>query len=126
MAHIFGLPHDIGGVIDYFNPFSPASVPTATPNFTPIGPSGNLPTTGGGTIVSGTNPCNTGRQGKPKEYQIITTVHSDGTTSTKSVCKTRKRRRRLATTSDIRDLAALKSILGGGKAFDTWIATRGR
>lgn len=37
--------------------------------------------------------------------------------------KTRKRRRRLATTSDIKDLAALKAVLGGGKAFETWIAT---
>lgn len=35
----------------------------------------------------------------------------------------RKRRKRLATVSDIKDLAALKSVLGGGKAFETWIAT---
>ena len=44
-----------------------------------------------------------------------------------SVCtkvKSRRRRRRLATHSDIKDLAALKAILGSGKAFDTWIATR--
>ncbi len=40
--------------------------------------------------------------------------------------KSRKRRRRLATLSDIKDLAALKQVIGGGKAFDTWIATRGR
>lgn len=40
--------------------------------------------------------------------------------------KTRRRRKRLATTSDIKDLAALKAVLGGGKAFDTWIASRGR
>ena len=38
--------------------------------------------------------------------------------------KSRRRRRRLATHSDIKDLAALKAILGSGKAFDTWIATR--
>jgi hypothetical protein len=30
----------------------------------------------------------------------------------------------LATHSDIKDLAALKAVLGSGKAFDTWIATR--
>ncbi len=36
--------------------------------------------------------------------------------------KSRRRRNRLATTSDIKDLAALKSVLGGGKAFETWIA----
>ena len=38
--------------------------------------------------------------------------------------KCRRRRRRLATHSDIKDLAALKAVLGSGKAFDTWIATR--
>lgn len=128
MSHIFGLEHSIGGILGQLGSiagpasplqmFSPGPVPSTT--------SGVMPVTGGGTLVAGTSPCSTTRGGKPKEYQIITTVHSDGTTTTKSVCKTRKRRRRLATTSDIRDLAALKSILGGGKAFDTWIATRGR
>lgn len=38
----------------------------------------------------------------------------------------RRRRRRLATASDIRDLSALKDILGNGQSFKTWIATRGR
>lgn len=38
--------------------------------------------------------------------------------------KCRRKRRRLATHSDIKDLAALKAVLGSGKAFDTWIATR--
>ena len=41
-----------------------------------------------------------------------------------SKTKCRRRRRRLATHSDIKDLAALKAVLGSGKAFDTWIATR--
>lgn len=40
--------------------------------------------------------------------------------------KKRRRRKRLATTSDIKDLAALKSVLGGGKALDNWINTRGQ
>lgn len=35
----------------------------------------------------------------------------------------RRRRRRLASMSDISDLAALKSVLGKGEAFNTWIAT---
>lgn len=35
----------------------------------------------------------------------------------------RRRRRSLATKGDIRDIGALKSVLGGGKALDTWIAT---
>ncbi len=41
-------------------------------------------------------------------------------------CPKRRRRKRLATVSDIRDLAALKSVLGGGEAFKTWIATHSR
>lgn len=39
--------------------------------------------------------------------------------------KSRRRRRRLATHGDLKDLAALKGVLGGGKAFETWIATHG-
>ncbi len=41
----------------------------------------------------------------------------------KWITKRRKRRKRLATASDIKDLSALKSVLGGGKGLDTWIAT---
>jgi len=37
--------------------------------------------------------------------------------------KTRRRRKRLATPSDLKDLAALKGVLGGGEAFKVWIAT---
>jgi len=37
--------------------------------------------------------------------------------------KRRRRRRRLASASDLRDLASLKAVLGGGTAFNTWIAT---
>jgi len=37
--------------------------------------------------------------------------------------KKRRRRKRLATTSDIKDLAALKQVLGGGQDLKTWIAT---
>ena len=41
----------------------------------------------------------------------------------KKPCKRRRRRRRLATQSDIRDLAALKAVLGDGQNLKTWIAT---
>ncbi len=37
--------------------------------------------------------------------------------------RSRRRRKRLATSSDLKDLAALKGVLGGGKAFEVWIAT---
>lgn len=40
--------------------------------------------------------------------------------------KSRKRRRRLATASDIKDLASLKAVLGGGKAFENYLAIHGR
>ena len=40
--------------------------------------------------------------------------------------KRRHRRKRLATVSDIKDLAALKAVLGNGEAFKTWIATHSR
>jgi hypothetical protein len=35
----------------------------------------------------------------------------------------RRRRKALATQSDLRSLAALKGVLGQGKAFEVWIAT---
>lgn len=45
----------------------------------------------------------------------------------KAECKPkRRRRRRLATKSDLSDLAALKGILGSGEAFKVWIATHGK
>ena len=53
-------------------------------------------------------------------------VNEDGTMSSRKKCKKRRRRKRLATVSDIADLAALKSILGNGDAFKTWIATHSR
>lgn len=39
--------------------------------------------------------------------------------------RSRRRRKRLATASDIRDLNSLKAVLGGGKALESWIATHG-
>ncbi len=48
----------------------------------------------------------------------------------KKVCGTykwvvpkRRRRKALVTQGDLKGLAALKGVLGGGKAFETWIAT---
>jgi len=38
--------------------------------------------------------------------------------------KCKRRRRRLATHSDIKDLAALSAVLGKGKLLETWVATR--
>jgi len=41
----------------------------------------------------------------------------------KWIKRSRRRRKRLATKSDLNDLAALSGILGKGKAFEVWIAT---
>lgn len=41
----------------------------------------------------------------------------------KWVTKRRRRHRNLATRGDIRDLSALKGVLGQGKLLETWIAT---
>ena len=49
-------------------------------------------------------------------------VQIDPRTGRVSVCRNRKRRKRLATTSDIKDLAALKSVLSPAD-LKTWIAT---
>lgn len=40
--------------------------------------------------------------------------------------RSRRRRKRLASKGDLADLAALKGVLGQGKAFEVWIATHGR
>jgi len=57
-------------------------------------------------------------RGGPK--RTLGYLSADGTFCKK---KSRRRRQRLATKSDIKDLASLKGIIGTGKAFDTWIAT---
>ena len=41
-----------------------------------------------------------------------------------SKVKCKRRRRRLASHSDIKDLAALSAVLGKGKLLETWVATR--
>ncbi len=41
----------------------------------------------------------------------------------KWIRKRRRRHRNLATRGDIRDLSALKGVLGSGKLLETWIAT---
>lgn len=67
------------------------------------------------SIGGSTMSCGTGH---PK--RVLGYLDSNGNFCKK---KSRRRRARLATKSDIKDLASLKGILGGGKAFETWIAT---
>jgi len=128
MSHIFGLEHSLTGIadqaFDFLNPFNRSVAVTPTTPTNPIifpfntngAPTGIRPTAA---------PNNCGPICGPKIKRYITTVCPDGTTTIREQ-KTRKRRRRLASVSDIKDLASLKQVLGGGKAFDTWIATRSR
>lgn len=118
MAHIFGIPHSLGEVWDNITsgPQGPTWPP---PSFNTPGGAPPLPPA---VITPGGANCGPG--GRP--YEIVTSVNSCGVVETKKRLKTRKRRKRLATASDIKDLSALKAILGGGKAFESWIATRSR
>lgn len=126
-----GLPHTVGELLGGFGESVLGSIGltnTAGNNILPVTTGGSGGTGGGGgfTTIPGTGGPMSGGTPGCASYKIVTTVHSDGTTTSKRVRITRRRKRRLATRSDIADLAALKSVLGGGKALDSWIATRGR
>ena len=54
----------------------------------------------------------------------LTTEEIAGLAKDLSKVKCKRRRRRLATLSDIKDLAALSAVLGKGKLLETWVATR--
>jgi len=105
MSHIFGLEHSIGGMFGQLigRAPSPPIAPAIMPGFVPT--QSNFTQPGGGNTIVSVGPTGVATICKPKR---------------------RRRRRRLATVSDIKDLAALSSVLGKGKAFDTWIASRGR
>jgi len=136
MSHIFGLGHSIGEIAgqaaDFLLPtwaggFGPTGatfpvVPGGSPGFNEALPGGGGAGNGNGVVTTMAGSCG------PRKRTTETCVVIDNATgqviSTKEV-KHRRRRKRLATKSDIADLAALKSILGGGKALDAWIATRG-
>lgn len=130
MAHIFGLPHSFGewweGVGTPTPGFGMPTIPGPGPviSLPPPAPPGGG---GGGPIYPGCpidgddDGC-----GSSKKRYTITIDNATGQCIKIKRQKSRKRRRRLASMSDIKDLAALKQVLGGGKAFDTWIATRGR
>lgn len=72
---------------------------------------------------------NEGCQPAKKRY-TITIDEATGQCIKIKRTKSRKRRRRLAAVSDIKDIAALKTVFGSGKGgaenLQVWIATRGR
>ncbi len=83
-----------------------------------VGPGAQLDPGGG----AGTGPVAGPVTSLPREVHYHT---RHGVRSAYPGPRHRRRRKRLATASDLKDLAALKSILPPGE-FKTWIATRGR
>jgi len=145
MSHIFGISHTLGGIISqvgsifgdaaadiYNNPFGIGGIVNAVTEAAGGGGQGDFLTPpdegqpgfagNGGTVATNGNACTPGTT----EIREVVIDKATGAVICIREKKTRRRRRRLATQSDISDLAALKNILGGGKAFDSWIATRGR
>lgn len=111
LGSIFGQA--LSSVVDYqINRFMPPQQVLYDNPLIPNIIETNLPSTSTG--MAGMDCGNTG----PK--RVLGYLSPDGTFCKK---KSRRRRNRLATTSDIKDLASLKAVLGGGKAFETWIAT---
>lgn len=130
MAHIFGLEHSLGGIAgqigDFLNPFSVQGGPSNT-----FGMGGNFPTVVQPTVTAipapGVTPAVAAAQGgcAPARQKLGTLYRNpDGSVCVKPY-KTRKRKRRLASASDIKDLSALKTVLSPAQV-NTWLATRGR
>lgn len=111
MSNIFGLPHSISEAFDLLTGSSPLQI------FPGLVESPESPQVDELTIG---RTCPTG---KIKYY--TTKVYPDGRTEVKER-KSRKRRARLATASDIKDLGALMSVTKGKADINVWIATRGR
>lgn len=138
MSHIFGIAHSIGGIVEQIGGLFGGAPSASPPLLNNFGPTGSGGFGGGGTTPpvifdefgnqfdppsGGGGSC--GPSCGPTTKRYITTVCPDGSVKTREA-KSRRRKRRLATVSDIKDLASLKTVLGGGKAFENWIATRGR
>jgi len=125
MAHIFGIPHSLSEIGAWVTEgvFGGSSQPlAAVPTlYGSIGPTSNI-----FEIAEQVGGVFMGENGNGTTKTEVTIDNATGKCVAVRKCKSRKRRRRLASMSDIKDLAALKQVLGGGKAFDTWIATRGR
>lgn len=130
MSHIFGLAHTFSGLINQasdfmFNPaVQPSGFLAQPPRASVVDDDfGSGTGSGGGDFGGNGNGCGTCPPGGARK-RFITTVCADGSTVTREH-KSRKRRRRLATASDIKDLSSLATVLKGRPgAFDNWIATR--
>jgi len=111
---------DLGaGALDIYNSYKAPGLigPTVgTPPIVaqPAGPPSLPPTVGGGPMDGSCEP-------DPRNNYVLKYTCGQW----KWVKKQKRRRKRLASSSDIGDLAKLKGILGMGKSMETWIATHG-
>lgn len=103
----------------YFGGYLPGGAPIGggAPPSTPVtydntgGGTGPPPPPNGGVVAGACGPV-----GPQPVWKKVCGVY-------KWVLPKRRRKRALATKGDLSQLAALKGILGGGKAFEVWIAT---
>lgn len=101
-----------GGPVSPFDVTPPLTgfwPPSATPAAPPVG-APPMPIATPGPMM---DPCN---PGPSPVYKKVCGIY-------KWVYPKRRRRKALATRTDIKSLAALKGVIGGGKTLDTWIAT---
>lgn len=127
MSHIFGLEHSLSGIAgQVFNsPVGWGGIPNT------FGMGGNLPTIVQPTVTAipapGVTAAVAAAQGEciPDRKAVgVLYRNADGSVCIKPY-KRRKRKRRLASASDIKDLSALKTVLSAAQV-NTWLATRGR
>lgn len=137
MPHFLGLEHSFGGLINQglnvLGQISPStsilsSLAQPTVGIGPLAsgfvsagpaPGFNSPINGGAVVNGDTCGART------TEIKEVVVDKITGAVICVRKKKSRKRRPRLATNSDIADLSALKAVLGP-KMLGTWIATRGR
>lgn len=130
MSHIFGLEHSLSGIAGqvFNNPVGWGTIPssfgmggtqfpTVIPPIPPI-----IPPIGGGPVPIPGTGGDCGPSGRKRVGVLVR--NADG-----SVCivpyKRRKRKRRLASASDISDLSSLKTVLSPAQ-LNTWLATRAK
>lgn len=104
------------GLIDYFSAPGQVAPPAVMAPAAPTVVQG-----GGGGIVPPVDMGGGACDSDPRNNYVL--KFSCG--QWKWVKKQKRRRKRLATSSDIKDLSSLKGVLGGGKILETWIATHG-
>lgn len=136
MAHVLGFEHTLGGIagqifggiggLPGWSGIGQTAVNLSGFNAPVVQPGFNAPVTAPSTPVTTTAGVSSMQNDCTPSRKNIGTLwrNEDGTVCIKPY-KTRKRRKRLATASDISDLSALKTVLSPAQV-NTWLATRGR